>query len=113
MARTKEIGKGRACKPEGGVCQWTSFKPWAQFIGEAEAHTGHLPHGSKCSGPAAKNSNMAPHQWSYTSAALQGAGWHMLRGSAEEPQQENVHTALPELPDCLLTAVWNLYAMQI
>ena len=30
---------------------------------------------------------MAPHQLSYTSAALQGTGWHMLRASAQELQQ--------------------------
>ena len=60
-----------------------------------------------------RNRDMAPHQWSCTSAALQGTGWHMLRASAKELQQGNVHTALPELPNCLCTAVCNLYAMQI
>ena len=57
--------------------------------------------------------DMAPHQWSCTSATLQGTGWHMLGASAKELQQGNVHTALPELPNCLCTAVCNLYAMQI
>ena len=57
--------------------------------------------------------DMARHQWSCTSAALQGTGWHMLRASAKELQQGNLHTALPELPNCLCTAVCNLYAMQI
>ena len=71
------------------------------------------PHGSECSGPAAKHRDMAPHQWSCTSAALQGTQWHMVRASAKELQQGNVHGALPELPNCLCTAVCNLYAMQI
>ena len=86
---------------------------WPQFIEEAEAHTGQLPHGSECSEPAAKHRDMAPHQWSYTSVALQGTGWRMLRASTKDLQQGNVYTALPELPGCLCTAVWNLYAMQI
>ena len=56
---------------------------------------------------------MAPHQWSCISAALQGTGQQMLRASAKELQQGNVHTALPDLPNCLCTAVCNLYAMKI
>ena len=83
------------------------------WIGEAEARTGQLPHWAKCGGPAAKHRDMAPHQWSYTTVTLQGDAWRMLHASAKELQQGIVHTALPELPDCLCTAVSNFCAMQI
>ena len=87
--------------------------PWPQFIGEAEAHTARLPYRSKSSAPAAEQRDMAPRQWSCTSAVLEGASWHMLGNFAKKLRQENVDTALPQLPDCLCTVFWNLYTMQI